>query len=110
MRYYSSCVQSELNQLISSAVPRVYHSILASFSYYLLVAIAVQCPQPNEIQHGTKLGNGRGYNDVITYECWPERQPVTNDQYRLTDGETAKSIICQQNETWSDVVVSCERT
>ena len=71
--------------------------------------LEVQCPPPPIIQHGTHSGVGRQYGDVIMYRCDPERQLSSDDTYRLTDGRTETSTVCQQNEMWSESELSCQR-
>lgn len=70
---------------------------------------AVECPAASDIAYAQKFGEGRSFDDVITYVCDPGLQLTTQDTYRLTDGETAKTVRCQQNETWTETVLSCER-
>ena len=72
----------------------------------------MQCAEAPHVQHGTQHGSGRSYGDVIAYECSPGHQlndADDGDRYRLTDGRTETSIVCQQNEQWSESEVSCQR-
>ena len=83
--------------------------ICKKFYPYKLFFPEVQCPSPPTALHGSQSGVGRRFGDVITYRCDPGRQLNSDDTYRLTDGRTETTIVCQQNETWSQNVVSCER-
>ena len=86
-------------------------------------AAEVQCPEPPAAVNAHRSTVYRHYAAVVNYTCDDgyamdasssddDADDVTSgadNRMRQIDGYTERSIVCQQDETWSSSSVDCQR-
>ena len=72
------------------------------------------CPQPPSAVNGSlePVASRYVYNNNVTYTCDDDNYVIVGavvDRLRHLNGRTEHVITCQQDETWSDTQIDCQR-